>query len=160
MEIAFDAPLAFDAHDMLLLDVTLTLAPGARVAATRELAGDALVDGESGDRMRPIVGLATTGGVPGARSRWYDSGCASPRWLPGAVAAVGDGANGRVIVEFQVARGVADDSAESGWTTSLDELPPWRFVRFRVRFEGVTGAEPLPGLDSVTMPFVRTRGVR
>ena len=169
-EISFESPLTFDSRDTLLLDVSLTLAPGARIAALPTTAIDSgrvstqsvlsvLIDGSALDHVRPATALVTSGGSPCARSLWYDADCVSPRWQRAVVTRVDSVVGGSVIVEFQSAPvgsdGAVDESSASSWETTLDELPPWRFVRFRVRFDSLPPGESVVGLDSVTMPFIR-----
>ncbi len=157
-EIPFRAPLMLDGSSPVLLDISLTLAAGARVAARADPDHAALVEGGNRERQRPVAALVTSGGAPCARSLWYDTNCPAPRWLPARTVALSAGERRRVSVEYQAAPaaadGTADEAAASQWSERLDLLPPWRFVRFRVRFDGLDGNAAPAALDSVTMPFV------
>lgn len=157
-EIPFRAPLMLDGVSPVLLDVSLTLAAGARVAGRADPDHAALVEGGNRERLRPVAALVTSGGAPCARSLWYDTNCPAPRWLPARTVALSAGERRRVSVEYQAAPaaidGGADEAAASQWSDRLDLLPPWRFVRFRVRFDGLDGNAGPAALDSVTMPFV------
>lgn len=156
-EIPFRTPLVLDGTGPVLLDVSLTLAAGTRVAGRPDPEHAALVEGGNRDRLRPVAALVTSGGVPCARSLWYDTNCAAPRWLPARTVTLSAGEGRRVSVEYQAAPaaadGSADEAAASPWSERLDLLPPWRFVRFRVRFDRLDTGGPA-AIDSITMPFV------
>ena len=61
------------------------------------------------------------------------------------------------VVEFQAAA-IGDDGGPdlgrtSAWESRLEDLPSFRFVRFRVRFDGLGAGRDAPHVDRVTMPF-------
>ena len=156
-EIPFLTPLAIPAGANVLLDVTLTLAPGVRLVAVADEHSAALLDRRDGARVVPIAQLLVTGGVPQARSLWYDSGVARPDWRRQALfgAVNGDGVTSRL--EFQVAPALRDGRPDvelaSSWEQHLDALPSVRFVRFRARFEGFPLGGQFPRIDRIVMPF-------
>lgn len=157
-EIPFRSPLMLDGAAPVLLDVSLTLPKGARVAGRADPDHAALVEGGNRDRLRPVAALVTSGGAPCARSLWYDTNCPSPRWQPARTVALSASEGRHACVEFQAAPagsdGGADETAASPWSERLDLLPPWQFVRFRVRFDGLDAGSGPAALDSITMPFL------
>jgi hypothetical protein len=160
-DIPFRTPLQLDGTRPMLLDVSLVLVAGSRVAGCADAERAALVEGGTRERQRPLAALVTSGGTPTARSLWYDTVCDAPRWQPARTVELGARDSGRVSVEYQAApavsagsHAVADETAASAWMDRLDLLPPWRFVRFRVRFEGADRGGAPAALDSVTLPFV------
>jgi hypothetical protein len=170
VEVPFEEPLVVPRGRPVFVDVTLTLAPGARLAAERDTERTALVDGGGRERLRPQAALVTSAGEPSARSRWYDAGCARPSWRRAVVTTSGlalsagdpleDASAVRVRTEFQAApddgSGRPDTRSATDWTDDLAGLPSWRHVRFRVTFEGVVPGRPAPSVDAVLLPFVRS----
>jgi hypothetical protein len=63
----------------------------------------------------------------------------------------------RAQVDFQVApagpEGGPDVDGASSWDADLNELPSFRFVRFRTRFDGFPFDGELPRIDRIVMPF-------
>ncbi|MCE9638086.1 MAG: Ig-like domain-containing protein [Planctomycetes bacterium] len=172
VDVPFEQPLALSAGQAVLLDVVLAVEPGARLAAAPDSDGRALVRGGPRDRAVPSAVLLVSGASPVARSLWYDAGVASPRWraaileTAGGVAgatpdtSAGGAAGAMVVAEFQTApadsAGNPDAAVASPWEGNLALVPSWRFVRFRLRFEGGSSDGRMAPVDRVLMPFERT----
>jgi hypothetical protein len=158
VDLAFDTPLVLDAAGPVLFDVTLQLAEGARVAGERDTDRASLIDGAGRERMRPMVAPVLSGAVPGARSHWYDAGCAAPQWQRATVITVRPDPAVRITVEYQTApddgTGAPDESSAGPWSADLAGAVG-RFVRFRVRFDGTSSGELPPAVEAVVMPYVR-----
>jgi hypothetical protein len=157
VDVAFEAPLRLEAGRPVLLDVRLELDPGARVAAWRDVAALALVEGKSA--VAPAASLLVTPASPQARSLWYDTGVAYPGWRPASVFSVDADPGVNIVAEFQSAPASADGGADasraSPWDADLERLPAHRFVRFRLRFEGTPDSGVAPRIDRIVLPYER-----
>ena len=82
-----------------------------------------------------------------------------PGWQPASVVVAFSDPGVRVVVEYQSAPGGLDESPDasraSSWMRDLAQLPAFRFVRFRVRFEGSPEADEAPRLDRIVLPYER-----
>ncbi len=160
VEIPFSEPLRLERGRGMLLDVRIALAPGVQLAAFRDSGPwhTALIEAADGPRSRPAAWLLVSGGAPQARSRWYDTGVERPGWQTASVVRGDAASTGGVAVEFQSAPGDSDGGAEaalaSEWTARLEDLPAYRFVRFRVRFDAAPGVARARAIDRVVMPYV------
>jgi hypothetical protein len=156
-EIAFDEPLRLTAGRPVLLDVRLEVTPGVRVAAATDTGLVALVEGETG--VAPAAALSVSPASPQARSLWYDSGAEFPGWQTAGVVRADSDPGVRDVVEYQSAPagddGRADAMRASAWEANLALLPAFRFVRFRVRFEGTPETGVSPRLDRIVLPYER-----
>jgi hypothetical protein len=157
VDVAFEAPLRLDAGHPVLLDVRLEFDPGVRVAAWRDVGSLALVEGRSA--IAPAASLLVTPASPQARSLWYDTGVTYPGWRPGSVFSVDADPGVNVVAEFQSAPADADGAADaaraSPWDADLERLPAYRFVRFRLRFEGTPDNGAAPRVDRIVLPYER-----
>jgi len=157
VDVPFDAPLRLDGERSVLLDVRLEVDPGVRVAAWRDAGPIALVEGRTG--LAPAASLVVAPASPQARSLWYDTGVASPGWRPASVLSLDADSGVDAVVEFQSAPAAADGGADAGrasaWDVDLERLPAYRFVRFRVRFEGTPDSGTAPRIDRIVLPYER-----
>ncbi len=157
VEIPFDTPLRLAGRLGMLLDVTLETTPGVRIAAIEGGFGIARIEGRADDGLVPDIELLVTGGSPRALSTWFDSGVVRPTWGTAVVDAwAGAGAPG-AHVEFQSAAagpdGAPDLARSSEWQQRLEDLPALRFVRFRVRFDGLGAGDDPPSVDRIIIPY-------
>jgi hypothetical protein len=157
VDVAFETPLRLDSGRPVFLDVRLEVDPGVRVAAWRDVGALALVEGKSA--VAPAASLLVTPASPQARSRWYDTGVTYPGWRPGSVFSVDADPGVNVVAEFQSAPADADGGADAGraspWDADLERLPAYRFVRFRLRFEGTPDSGVAPRIDRIVLPYER-----
>lgn len=157
VEVPFEQPLVVPPGAPLLLDVELSVEPGARLAASADTEVRALVRGSARERLLPSACLMVCGADSVARSLWYDSGTGDPQWRSALVETDEDVPGTSAVVEFQTApadaRGLPDLAAASQWEDDLAATPTWRFVRFRVRFDGASWEGRTPRLDRIVMPF-------
>lgn len=156
VDIVFDEPLRLDAGRPVLLDIRLELTPGARVAASADPGLVALVEGSSG--LAPAAALLVSPSVPQARSLWYDTGVSYPGWQLCTIVRADEDAGVAVVAEFQSApparEGGPDASRASPWEKDLTRLPAYRFVRFRLRFDGTPESGAAPRIDRIVLPYV------
>ena len=65
----------------------------------------------------------------------------------------------RRLAEFQCAPAAADGTPDAGraspWERDLARLPAYRFVRFRLRFEGTPDSGVAPRIDRIVLPYER-----
>jgi hypothetical protein len=70
----------------------------------------------------------------------------------------------RVLVEYQTAPPGADGRPDlflaSAWVPDPAQLPPWRYARFRVRFEGAAWEGAAPHVDRIALRYEVTRTPR
>jgi hypothetical protein len=161
VDVPFELPLFLVPGQSVLLDVTLTIAPGARLAAAPDRELRTLVRGAGRERLAPSAALLVSGSAPAARSLWYDAGVDSPQWRPATIEWAGpDGRTGLAVAEFQAApsdgAGHPVPELASPWEPDLDRLPSWRFVRFRLRF-GDVPSDGAPAVERVVLPFETAR---
>lgn len=163
-DIAFEEPIALVPGEPLLLDVALDLEPGARLAASPDTSERALVRDGPRERLVPAAALLVSGADPSARSLWYDAGIDAPKWRTARVDMAEEIPGIRVAVSYQAApadaQGLPDAAMASSWESDLEHVPPWRFVRFRVRFEGTAWDARVPRVDRIAMPFDATPTAR
>jgi hypothetical protein len=156
-DIVFEEPLRLAAGRPVLLDVRLELSPGARVAACTDPGLLALVEGANG--VAPAAALLVSPSAPQARSLWYDTGVTYPGWQPCRLVRADDDAGVSVVAEFQSApparEGGPDAARASPWESDLTRLPAYRFVRFRLRFDGTPETGVAPRIDRVVLPYER-----
>ena len=157
VDIAFEEPLRLEAGRPILLDVHLEVTAGARVAAYPDDGLRALVEGSR--RLAPAASLLVAPAVPQARSLWYDTGVASPGWLPCSLSPARSDPGVRVVADFQCAPpgrdGGPDAARASPWERDLSRLPAYQFVRFRLRFEGTPESGVAARIDRIVLPYER-----
>ena len=154
VEVVFDEPLRLAAGHPLLLDVRLELTAGTRVSAFADANLSCLVEGQDG--VAPAAYLLVSPASPQAVSLWYDTGVDVPGWRSCVLDGTRDGGV-RVRTQFQSAPagedGRPDPSLASSWEDDLADLPGFRFVRFRVRFEGTPESGVAPRIDRIVLPY-------
>jgi hypothetical protein len=157
VDIVFEEPLRLDAGRPVLLDVRLDVTPGARVAAYPDPGLAALVEGSNG--VAPAAALLVSPSAPQARSLWYDTGVAYPGWQLCRIVRSDEDPGVVVVAEFQAAPPSPGDgpdvSRASPWENDLTRLPAYRFVRFRLRFEGTPESGAAPRIDRIVLPYER-----
>lgn len=156
-EIVFDEPLRLEAGVGILLDVRVEASPGSRLAAYPDTALRCLAEGCAG--LAPAAALVVTPAAAQARSTWYDSGVAVPGWGACTIVRADTETGVAVVTEFQSAppdaHGLPDVSRSSPWERDLARLPAYRFVRFRLRFEGTPEGGYPPRIERMVLPFER-----
>lgn len=155
VELPFELPVPTVGGMGLLVDVELELPAGVELETVASV-GDVSLDDDGIAGRSPDVALYLTTGTPIARSRWYDSGFGRPDWREAQVEmAVGD--VGQVRFEYQAAPARADGAADalfaSDWELSPADLPRYRFIRFRVRFEAFDDRGHPAVVERVSLPF-------
>lgn len=157
VDVVFDEPLRLDGGRSVLLDVRLETTPGVRVAAYPDAASLALVEGHGG--LAPAGALLVAPATPQARSLWYDTGTPFPGWRAASIVRADAEAGVRVAAEYQSAPATADGgpdlSRASPWERDLAQLPAYRFIRFRLRFDGASESGDAARIDRVVMPYER-----
>ena len=157
MDIVVEEPRGLVRGRAVLLDVHLSVTPGARIAAPGDFGMSALVEGHGG--VAPAASLLVSPATPQARSLWYDTGVAYPGWRACSVVRADDDPGVQVVAEFQSAPpdpdGNADATRASPWESDLARLPAYRFVRFRLRFDGSPEGAGAPRLDRIVLPYER-----
>jgi hypothetical protein len=157
VEIVFDEPLRLEAGRPVLLDVRLEMTPGVRVAAYPDAALHALIEGHGG--AAPAASLLVAPTTPQARSLWYDTGTPFPGWRAGVIVRADADPGVRVAAEYQSAPAGPDDAPDaaraSPWEPDLARLPAYRFIRFRLRFEGAPESGNAARIDRIVMPYER-----
>jgi hypothetical protein len=157
VDIVFEEPLRLDAGRSVMLDVRLEFTHGLRVAAFADPGLAALVEGASG--VAPAAALLVSPSAPQARSLWYDTGVAYPGWQLCRIVRADEDAGVAVVAEFQAApparEGGPDVSRASPWEKDLTRLPAYRFVRFRLRFDGTPESGAAPRIDRIVLPYER-----
>ncbi len=157
VDVVFDEPLRLEAGRSVLLEVRIELTPGVRVAAYPDAALHALVEGHGG--VAPAASLLVAPATPRARSLWYDTGTPIPGWRTGVIVRSDADPGVRVAAEYQSAPaggdGAPDAARASPWEPDLERLPAYRFIRFRLRFDGAPENGNAARIDRVVMPYER-----
>jgi Bacterial Ig-like domain len=157
VDVVFDEPLRLEAGRSVLLDVRIELTAGVRVAAYPDAALHALIEGHGG--VAPAASLLVAPATPQARSLWYDTGTPIPGWRTGVVVRSDSDPGVRVAAEYQSAPagrdGAPDVTRASPWEPDLERLPAYRFIRFRLRFDGAPESGNAARIDRIVMPYER-----
>jgi hypothetical protein len=100
---------------------------------------------------------------PVATSYFYDTTSDAPEYLPALVHPKSLPRGSELLLEFQGTRRLDGEgripenepAVASGWVTDPSLLSGYRYLRFRVTFQGgsLTGEEPI--LDDILIPFRR-----
>ncbi len=157
VDVPFDMPLPLRPGQPFLVDVSVELPPGLRIAAALDDDEFALVEDGGGLRLLPDVELLVVGAVPQARSRWYDSGTARPAWRAATASPAVRTDGAAPVLEFQTAPsgpdGGPDVERAGDWTADLAAVPALRFVRFRVRFDALGAPGHAPRIGRIVLPY-------
>jgi hypothetical protein len=157
VEIPFEEPLRLEPGRAVLLEVTLVFSPRVRVASAPDALQRALVEGCS--EVVPSAALVASPSAPQARSLWYDSGADVPGWQRATVVGANFDPDLQTVVEYQAAparsAGGIDIAHASPWVRDLAHLPAYRYVRFRVRFDGGLEDGASPRIDRIVLPYER-----
>ena len=106
-----------------------------------------------------------------ARSLWYDAydfipqivgGAPLPQYLGAVISPItADQPVGTITtIDFQGAHAdvnapdTADENNSSDWESELQKLSGYRFIRFRVYFQGNTQTQQQAQIDSIVLPFI------
>lgn len=162
LALPFARSYTFDGRSNLLLD--LRIGAGDRTNFLRvgsETDGSSSITSAAGtSSLRPYLAIRGFSMEPGALSRFYDSGSDSPQYFEPVVSPSVVPHGVTMDLFFQGARildadGIPSAGGLSEWTDDAALLDGYRYLRFRVRFRGLsfTGDEPL--IDDLRIPFRR-----
>lgn len=165
--VAFSESYLFDGSSNLLLEIRVGRGDHTNfLRGHHSPTGRALVEaGAETVAVRPVLTLRSFSWSPVATSRFYDSGLEDPVYLAPVIQPedLPDGV--RMRIAFQGARRlgadgrppVDDPAAASDWTPDVRDLAGYRFVRFRIEFEGVSLSGAAAAIDDIVIPFRRGR---
>lgn len=165
LQIPFDRTYSYDGRTNLVLEIRIGAGSHTNVLEAYPVSPSEAVVETSGRTLgeRLFLGLESFSLVPTARSRFYDSGVADPVYLSPIIHPMSLPPGVTLTISYQGAHELGPDggplagdpSSMSDWVRDVTALSGYRYVRFRMEFDGVSSNGAEPAVDDLIVPFRR-----